>query len=621
MSHVLANLTPSVAHLTWLAALAVIAAAYCMIGGAVAGRGRLPEADLVGGWAVAASAVTLVGITARIGISRVDDALLVVAVAAAATLWRRERRLFHPGWARLVVLAVPMIALVAAMQPSQWDEFTNWLPNARYLFEVDGFPSRAGPPSVSVFPAYPYGLVTPIAHASHMVGRFADNTGALFNVALLLAFALLIARLIALGTERPIDERRGPGWGFSALVLLAVTVLSPTFVPKIAFTAYADLATAICAAFAAVLLVYALGALAEGGNTRARSFAWQAGLALTMLVLLKQVNVVHVGAIVLGTALAAWRDPRVGLRRVAALALPALLLPAVLYGAWQVYTGIEIPGGALTVRPLDKWLVDLIPQILAQMAYVLSKKGGYLGLMLVAVVLGARALRHVSTPFERLSIVAATAFLGYNAFLFVSYLAVFGANDAVTAGSFWRYNMHLGGIALAFAALGGAILWRRWGCGGAWLRPLGIVAVVLAVAWPVAGATKLRFDVRAPKLYVRAVAGDIAPLLKPADTLAVIDASGFGTYPVMMRYELLGRPAQLVIFETTMSVAEVDVRQFLDSKSPGYAWVHVPTPAIEAALGVKMAPRASYLLRRDGAGWREVKSWPYPGYELPVDAN
>ena len=621
MSHALANLTPSAAHLTWLAALAVIVAAYCLIGGAVAGRGRLPEADLIGGWAVAASTVTLIGVTTDIRISWVDDALLVVAVAAAIFLLLREQRLFHPGWARVVVLAAPMIALVAAMQPSQWDEFTNWLPNARYLFEIDGFPSRTRPPSISVFPAYPYGLATPIAHVSHMVGGFADNTGALFNVALLLAFALLIARLIAFGMGRPIDERRGPGWGFSALVLLAVTVLSPTFVPKIAFTAYADLATSICAAFAAVLLVYALGALADGENARAHTFAWQAGLALTMLILLKQVNVVHVGAIVLGAGLAAWRDARVGLRRIAALALPALLLPAIVYAAWQIYTGIEIPGGALTVRPFDKWLVDLIPQILVQMAYVLSKKGGYVGLMLVAVVFGVRALRQVSTPFERLSIIAATAFIGYNAFLFVSYVAVFGANEAVTAGSFWRYNMHLGGIALAFAALGGALLWRRWGRGGTWLRPLGVVATMLVVAWPVAGATKLRFDIRAPKLYIRAVASDIASMLKPTDIVAVIDASGFGTYPMMMRYELLRRPAQLVIFETAMTVTEAEVRQFLDSTRPVYAWIHVPTPAIEAALGVKMAPRASYLLSSDAAGWREVKSWPYPGYDLPVDAN
>jgi len=621
MTHFLTNLAPSTTHLVWLAGLVVVVIAYMMLGGAAAGRARLPEADLICGWALAVSAVTLIGITTRIGISQVDHALIALAVAAAFILWRRERRLFHPGWAPIVVVGLPLILLVAAMQPSQWDEFTNWLPNARYLFEFDGFPHRGGPKSASVFPAYPYGLATPIAHVSVLVGRFAENTGALFNVALLMAFALLIVRLIALGAGREIDDRRAPSWGITALALLAVTVLSPTFVPKIAFTAYADLATSICVGFAGLIFVFMLGALADGVTERARALAWQAGLVLTMLVSLKQVNLVLALALVCGAALAAWRDPHVGLRRLAPFAPHVALLPAVVYVAWRIYVGIEIPGGELSVRPMSQWFIGLIPKILAQMAFVLSKKGGYFALMLIALALGIRALRSVVTPLDRLAVIAATAFVGYNGFLFICYVTVFGENDAVTVGSFWRYNMHLGALALALAALGLAMLWRRWGRNDAVLRPLGFVAIALAVAWPVAGSSKLRFDIRTPKLYVRAVAQDMGTMLKVGDTLGVIDASGYGTYAMIVRYELLGRPANVTIFERPISVKEDEVRHFLESFKPSYAWVHVPTPAIESALGVHLAAGASHLLAREGANWREMKSWPYPGYTLPVDTD
>jgi hypothetical protein len=553
--------------------------------------------------------------------SWVDHAVLAVALAAAVVLWRRERSLLHPGWGRAILLALPMILLVTAMAPSQWDDFDHWLPNARYLFEVGGFPSRAGPPSPSFLPAYPYGLAVPIAHASVLVDRFAENAGAIFNVVLSIAFALLIARLIPLGAGRDGDGARGPGWGLTALALLSVTVLSPTFVPKIVFTSYPDAATSICVAFAAVLLMLMLGALGDGDERRARALAWQTGLVLAVLIALKQVDVILCGAILVGAALAAWRDPRVGLGRIIRLALPLLALPAVLYVAWRVYVAIEMPGGELSVRPMSTWFISLIPQILAQMLSVLSKKGGYFALSLIAIVLATRALRRTETPLDRLALIAACTFLGYNAFLFVCYVTVFGDNDALTVGSFWRYNMHVGGVMLALAALGGGVLWRRWSGRRLPLRTLGGIAIALMVAWPVVGSSKLRFDIRAPKQYVRAVAAEIRTMLKPGDLLADIDASGYGTYVRIMRYELLDRPAKVEFFERSPDMETRELSGFLATTRPSYAWVHVPTAAIEAAFGLKLPPRASTLLRREDGGWRVVKSWPYPGYDLPDDAK
>ena len=616
MTRLIENLIPPAGHFPWLAAIVIVAFTYMLIGGAIAGRRRLAEADLICGWAVAIALVTAIGTTTRLPLSYVMHAVLALGVIAAALLWGREQRLASAAWLRIGALALPLILLVAAMLPSQWDEFTNWLPSARYLYDIDAFPRRDGPPSLSVFPAYPYGLAIAIAQASHLAGDFAENTGALFNLFLLLSFALVVARVIAMGAGCKL------GWGVYALSLLAVTVLSPTFVPKIAFTAYADLATGVALGFAAVIAAFILGAIADGEGDKARTFAWQLGLILTALVSLKQVNLVLAVVALAGAVLAAWRDPRVGFRPLAPLALPVLALPAAAYIAWRVYVGIEIPGGEFSVRPPAEWFYDLVGHILAQMAIVLAKKGGYLAVMLSALIVAIHSARRVETLLARLTVIAATCFVGYNAFLFFTYVAVFGINDATTVGSFWRYNMHLGYVALAFAALGLAVIWRRYGERRRTLhRPLAIAAILLAVILPVVGSSKLRFDIRAPKYHVREAAEEMLRTLGAADTLAVIDLTGYGTFPMMVRYIVGAGPAKLVLIWGSPTAPAADVASGLAASNANYAWVHMTTPAAQAALGLALKPGASHLLRRDENGWQPVKSWPYPGYATPMDAD
>ena len=179
-------------------------------------------------------------------------------------------------------------------------------------------------------------------------------------------------------------------------------------------------------------------------------------------------------------ALAAWRDPRVGLRKLLPLAPRALVLPTVVYIAWRIYVVLEIPDGEFTVRPIGEWFFVFIPKILSLMVLVLAKKGGYFALMLLALVVAARTLRRVDSPFGRLCTISATSFLLYNAFLFFCYVAAFGEQDAISVGSFWRYNMHLGMLAIAIAVLGLSLLWHRHARGWAPLLPrLGVAAIAL----------------------------------------------------------------------------------------------------------------------------------------------
>ena len=601
MASLAANFAVDAAARGGALALIAVVLALLAIGAVCAGRQRFVEADLLVGWGFAGALFTLFGAATDIPFTWIAAALGFTALVVAWQEWRAPVAL-----ARVAAIALPLIVLVAAMQPSQWDEFTHWLPNARFLYAYDGFPRHDLPPSLSLWPAYPYGFALPIYGASLIAGHFAENAGALFNLALLLSFAAVLARLLA-------PDRDRPGWPLCAVGLLGATFLNPSFVPKIALTAYADSATGVALGIGSVLGWLALDAVARDEDARARALALQCGFALTALVSITQVDAMLVAALAVALAIVAWRDPAIGLRRAARLAPLMLVLPVIVYAAWRIYVALNIPGGEFALRPVSEWALGALGERLARMASVASQKGGHFGLMLIALGFAVRALWRMRTPFDRLALIVGVVFVLYNAFLAFTYIAAFSDYEGERVASYWRYSTHLGPLGVAFAVYGLALLWRRSEPRGG--RVFGTLAIGLAIATPVALATKLRFDSSAPKLYVRAVAEEMAGTLGREERVAVIDASGDGTYAMMARY-VLGRRVRMLAGDPQMP--ESLVRGFLSDPDVNAAWIHVPTPAIDAALGVTLAPHASHLVRREHGRWIEIKSWPYPGYASPA---
>src|SRR5260221_13936826 len=98
------------------------------------------------------------------------------------------------------------------------------------------------------------------------------------------------------------------------------------------------------------------------------------------------------------------------------------------------------------------------------------------------LVVAGFALRALVRPrgqgqggLDSLAIIAAGIMVGYNVFLFATYLAVFQGWEAEHVASYWRYNTHVGLVGTAFAVYGGAILWRRHPAARLALRGPGVV--------------------------------------------------------------------------------------------------------------------------------------------------
>ncbi len=625
----MSDFLPAIGQVFGLFAALAVVAGFIAIGGLMGGGRRFAAVDAFCGWGMVTAIFVLGGVFLPLSMTLIAAAVALLAAVGFAVLWRNRGD--FPAAAditvlwRVLVLAVPLLLLVAAMKASQWDEFSQWLPNAWYLYRNDGFPGGAAmPASPSVFPAYPYGLPLVTYLISVLRGAFVENGGALTNLLLLLLYAPVYLFMVGQGLKAANGWRKT--WGAAALGVLGVTVLSTTFVQKLVFTAYADSATAVVLAVAGVLAwkilqVLAAGAAgakgAEGEN--ATVLAWQFSLVSAIFLSLKQTNLVLLVLLLGGVSLVVLRDKKILIADFLRLLPVMLALPLVVYLAWRYHVYLYLSTGEFSLMPFADWRVSRAFEILSRMLLIASRKGAYFVMMAVITVFALRALIRVRGGFDRMALITGAVFSGYVLFLWFMYIAAFGGTEAMRAGGFWRYNTQLGILGASTAAFGLARLWR-W---RQWKVPRFsyALAVFLVLAIPLATSTSLRFDIRPQKDHMRMVGRDLAKILPTGARFAVVDQRGQGLAGKIVSFELSSgvnsRPGLKVYFNGRMFKSPAALRKALESRKITYLWVHEPVPLVIEALGLDLAPAASYLLVRDKSGWKRLGSWPYDGYTDP----
>ncbi|MDO8607490.1 MAG: hypothetical protein Q7R40_13210 [Phaeospirillum sp.] len=580
---------PTATQLLSLGGLAVVALCFSTIGAALGGRDRLPEADLLVGWSLVAGLFTVAGGVFDASLTAVAVVAALMTVASAVVLWRRREPPVDGGNLAVLLWMLPLLIATASMRPSQWDEFSQWLPNARYLMLFDAFPGPGHPVSDSVFPGYPPAVTVIYYLVGRLIGQFTDTVAPWFNLLLLAGGARLMVRLF-----------RGDGavGGAAAWGVLGVTVLGTTFVPKLVLSGYADTATAVAVGFSAVLglRLWETGKTG-GGWGRALQFA----LVFALLPMTKQGNFALMGLLVLALAWESWRQGDEWGRHWMTLAA-ALAPAAVATLAWRLH--VASSGGDMSLRAVADWQWDLLPEILTSMRHVASAKGGYFGLGLVVVVL---ALWKRSE--QRLIPLFAFVFVGYNVFLLFVYLAILGGYESANAASFWRYNTHLGSLEMLVAALLAGQIRRRLGDRRSLSRAAVIFGGLAAIIVPFATQKYIRFDRQPTKMNALATIAEMAPLIPSDARLMLIDARGTGFFANFTNYHLgFGRHVigSVTAFNPGGPGAGVA------ALNPDFIWVRTVLPNTAAELGLPLDETASNLVAVENGTLRLVKSWPYP---------
>ncbi|MBT3305949.1 MAG: hypothetical protein HN377_05635 [Alphaproteobacteria bacterium] len=622
---------PSSSQLLSLVSVLVLVFSFGCYGALVGGRGRFAAVDIFVGWGLVTGAITIIGVVSRVPFTWLFYGVLALGAASAIAVWRRDRvdgpapGAFDLMW-RIGVLSIPLLVLVACMKASQWDEFSQWLPNALYLFRYDGFPSSELPISPSTFPAYPHGGALTTYLISRLSGFFVENAGGLANTIMLLCFAPVYLSVLVRGLEPESGWNRK--WGYAALGVLGVTALSTVFVQKLIFTAYADTPTAILLGVIGVLVWMILDDLAKGKPAPV-TLAWQFSLVSALFINFKQTNPVLFFFLLAAAVLIALRDPDIRVKNFLKLLPIMLICPVVVYLAWRYHVGQHLVGREFSLLPYENWLVPQAFDILGRMLLVASKKGFYFVMMGLLSLYAIWSVFRYRGSFDRLAMLVGCLFIGYNVFLFVMYVIAFGAYEGPRAASFWRYNTQLGILGCTAAAYGVAILWRKFDVGQivqkkSGGRPLlSGLAIVLVVVIPIVKAEALRFDVRPPKDHARMVGQYLAGALAAKSKVAVIDPRGQGLASLLVKYEMamLPHPSKDLTVSWRYRVRGMsfeDLAQDVAKKKITHAWVHEVIPGVSAPFGLELAKYQSHLLKWTGTGWRLLKSWPYDGYQDPL---
>ena len=563
-----------------------------------AGRASL-ETSIVAGWGAAALLLTLWGVLTPESLRYPGVALLAAGFAALAVPGLRLARGEWLGIARIVVLALPLVAVMASARPSEPDTFLNLLPNLAYLYDHAAFPANGGPPAHSYIPAAPYNLQLAGFLADQLTPEFAANVLIAFNVVLQLAAGLLLARLLV-GDE---DARAAPSWAASAAGLLAVTLFNPGFVPRFHLSSYSEASVTVALAFAGWEVLRLLGrGAAQRGDLVALA------LTLAALVNIKQDSVALALALVAAAVVLALAGgaPR---RTAARLALAAV--PAVgLYLAWRWYVLTHIPAGELAPLPLALWQPGAIPVILWNMLAIMGAKLAFFAVL--AATLGAglwRLRRRGLDAAACAALLLGGVFVLYNAALMFAYVAHFRGSMGQDAHSYFRYSTHLSLLMMLAAVL---LLreaarergwrWRprlrRWG-------PAALVALMLAV--PLAFVHFLRFDLEVPALRVWRIAAEAAPNLGERDRVALLLPGDNGSVAPMLESVLRFVPPRHPRLDLAL-VKELAPDTLDGLAAQGYG-VALLTCAPADFAGIPKD--AAGVLRHDQAGWHVVRTWRY----------
>lgn len=613
LSLVATYLLPDGSHL--ISSLGVGLAGLACVGLGFLVGARRPASAFVAGWGVCGLTTVILGTIASVPLDIVVAGLGIVGVAGlvrAGIVGFEDRALVSEG--RLFLLSIPLLLLVAAMSPSQFDEFSHWLPNLAYLCAHDHFPTAAAANDLSVWPGYPYGLALPGYAVSLMTGRLAESGAIVWNALLLIAAGCTIARTMVLRLEAGgagFDRQPIP-WPLAAFGLLVGGLLLPSFVPKISFTNYGDNAATIVVA---VMLGLVLEAeYAEPGRRRQRIAV--AGWCAAALVNIRQDSLVLFLLLIVGIAVALISRALVeGARprlRDYLLLLPAPLVTTVL---WRHYVSKEMPGGDFAILPFSEWHWALMPDTLREMSLVAMNKGGMFVLLLVVSVMAIRALAvpRAFTPLQRFALVAGTVVaLGNIAFLVFAYLAVgFSDGEVRAAASFWRYATH-GGQALALAGI--VLIPTKWLRDRRLGRPGVALLLLVTLALPLATVKFLRFDLQAHTAYLRTEGHEIATRAKDAQRIVLIDEEGDSSNLNQVRYQILvadqiGRPKRPTL---DGFYGRIDPDEIGAIGQADYVWVYEGTPHLDTLFSLPLERHTSYLLKRSAEGEQIVYQQSFP---------
>ena len=569
------------------------------------------------GWSIVSIIYTIFGVFTQIHFSIIFFCLVIFSLSTIIYSYFKHYKLVPENYWRIITLLTPLLLLTAAMNASQWDEFSHWLPAKDFLINTGGFPTTKNPTTgTPLYNAYPFAWPILTMLPSLAVSQSLEMSAGIFNLLMLSLIGILSVKIFFKFSN--LNQNKKNVWGIGAISILMGTALNPTFIQKIVLTNYADVATAVCTAISVYLGWELLNALSRKDSGGIHLFGAQFGLVMALLVNIKQSNLALFGVITIALVIVTSRDKSLNLGDLLKK-LPMLLGPGLLICLiWRYHVSISLGEGAVeaTFMPIENWNFGIIHLIIKQMLYVAFKKIGFFGLMGFASIIAFRYLKKINNEYERLITILALVFLGHNAFLLLTYIGSFSKATALTVVSYWRYNTHVGLLAVIFIAVYAAQFSHKGLIQKVKDWPIQKISIILVLALPIIFSPKLRFDLQPPKPHINKVAKELANYLQPSDTLHILDPLGTGESVVITRYRINRNIGFL--WSKHWNSSYEDIKKFASTvQNSGYLLIHSANKNL-LVFFPNTKKNASHLMQKRNKKWYKIKSWEFPDKHSPT---
>ena len=507
--------------------------------------------------------------------------------------WREDL----DGLWRFLLLAIPLLWVMADVDVSQLDVFNLMLPNTAYLFDHNHFPTLDGPSAFSDLPVAPYNTEIVPYLGAIAGGGFAANSLSLFTLLLHVPAALLFAKLIA-------GQGRQPQWFAISFGFALATLINPGFVPRISFSGMGEAPVAITLLFSGWLIAEALEELAAG--IRWPSQLLPLSLTLVAMINVKQQAIGIFVSIAVAAILVSAVDRRIGWRK-GCVAFGAAILPAVsLFLLWRGYVLLAYPSGELKPLALEFWAWHMLPQILKRVGTVLLEKGYFLASVLVLFYLWVfprNWMKHATRNFVAL---ASLTVLFFNGYLLVAYVGHFSGEH-----SYFRYNTEVTLFVDAALLLSAQDVLAAYPYSLPRLKVAVTAALVLVMTIsPVIFEKLLRFDRDMPQPRARFMVEKIAPELKDHSRIAILlpedNENAKMAVGALLRFGGRQHPILDIDFSASAEAADFDrVAQ------AGYSLALVSCTN-KSMMRNDLPPDSAALFALSEGHWKPVQVWTYP---------
>jgi hypothetical protein len=601
-----------------LAATLLTLLALTALGSLVGGvQRRVAGADTLVGMGLGGGALAILAASTRVALSIWAIILgLVALVALAAAMWRRT---LPGGWHFAVALLLlgPLLLVAAAGPATMWDDFGQWLPCSAYLYQYNSLLRPDLPSSFCRYPAYPQTMPLLIAISSWLAGRFLESSGPIANSILLASFSAVLAD-VAINIRPSLNTRSLAGkLGVAGAATAASSILYPGLDYNVLFSSYADVATMVAVGVLGLVGILMIEHLGRGRNSEARMLAWRFGFVAAALVNLKPANPVLLALLLTGLALVAWRDPR--LPRLTALRLlPTILGPSlILLLIWRAYVANNLVSAEMSFRSVAEWNFDQWHDMIGSIiGWLFMDNPLFYSLMWLVAIGGFFLSWRQRNAGERLFVITAVVWFGYNFFIVFVYLGVMTPEEAAWAADYWRYMPHVGLLAISAIAVWLLVVsWPSWV--GIMSRVSALACIVAVPAVSLVRADELSPEAKSWPMHYRKVGLDMADMLPSGARPAVV-----GCYvdpmPVALRYDLwrLGREDRGLRAITIWGPPEPDtlIPMFREG-----TLTHLVLTAdcdfidqVTESLGIPPLRGETALYEWTGPGWLKLRSWPLP---------